>query len=190
MRDVRRDIVFETAFSLVAVTQLELNTHIIHRAGVHPLRCAFTHHTDTGHEHKDVFRLFVEPVERTVERLLEEREIETDVGLAGGLPFDIVVTNLRTAETGRKDTTTIAAGDVIRRTVRLTTVLVYTIVGVVDSITRGSIDILVTRLTPRDAQLQIVHPRAGTCHELLLADTPTGGNRGEESKAVVFTETA
>ena len=68
--------------------------------------------------------------------------------------------------------------------------LVHTIVGVIDSIACGSIDILVTRLTPRDTQFQIVQPRIGSCHELLLADTPTGGNRGEESKAVVFTETA
>ena len=190
MRDVRRDIVFETAFSLVAVTQLELNTHIIDRTRVHPLRCAFTHHTDTGHEHEDVFRLFIEPVERTVERLFEEREIETDVGLAGGLPFDIVVTDLRAAETGRKDTATVGAGDVVRRTVRLTAVLIHTVVGVIDCIARGSIDILVTGLTPRNTQFQIVHPRIGSCHELLLADTPTGGNRGEESKAVILTETA
>ena len=134
--------------------------------------------------------MFIEPVERTVECLFEEREIETDVSLGRSLPFDIVITDLRAAETRRKNTATVGAGDVVRRTVTLTTVLVHTIVGVVDSITRGSIDILVTRLTPRDTQLQIVHPRIGSCHELLLADTPTGGNRGEESKAVVFTETA
>ena len=134
--------------------------------------------------------MFVEPVERAIERLLEEREVETDVCLAGGLPFDIVITDLRAAETGRKNTTAVGAGDVVRRTVRLTAVLIHTVVGVIDSIARGSIDILVTRLTPRNTQFQIVHPRAGSCHEFLLADTPTGGNRGEESKAIVLTEAA
>ena len=148
MRDIGGDIIFETAFGLVAVTQLELYTHIIHRTGVHPLRCAFTHHSDARHQHENIFRLLVEPVERTVERLLEEREVETDVGLRGGLPFDIVVAQLKTAETGRKDSTSIGAGNVVGCTIGLTAALVHAVVGVVDGIACGGIDVLVTRLSP------------------------------------------
>ena len=109
---------------------------------------AFAHRADTFHLHKDVAGLLVVPVERAIQCLFEEGEIQTDVGLRGGLPFDVVVTHLETAEAGRQYLTAVGAVDVVRRSVALTAVLGHTVVGFIDGIACRGGDILITRLTP------------------------------------------
>ena len=101
MGDIGRDIVFEARFGLVAITKAQFYTHVVHCSGIHPLGGAFTHHADTVHQHQNILGLLVEPVERSVECLLEECKVQTGIGLRRGLPFDIIVANLQATETGR-----------------------------------------------------------------------------------------
>ena len=84
----------------------------------------------------------------------------------------------------------VGAGYIVRCAVALSAELSHAVVRLVDRITGGRRDILVTRLTPRSAQLQVIQPRGGTAHEFLLTDTPTRAHRRERRKTVVLTETA
>ena len=97
---------------------------------------------------------------------------------------------MNATETGRQDLSAVGAGDVVRSTVTLSAVLGHAVVGLIDRIAGGRGYILVTGLTPRSTELEVIEPTVSTTHEFLLANTPTGGYRGEGSEAVMLTETA
>lgn len=120
---------------ITTIAEVELNTLVKHLTGIDPLAGAFTHHTDTRHVNQDVLGLFVVPLERAVERITEETEVKTEVGLCGGLPFQVVITQLVTLETTRQLLTTVGSGDVVTGSVTLSTEACLTIVTLEDGVT-------------------------------------------------------
>ena len=110
--------------------------------------------------------------------------------LGSGLPLDVIVSALIAHVAVVQVVTTVLASNVVRGT-GLTAApetsgddrLVQRIAGSIG-------DFLVTRLSPGVAQLQVVKPSLGALHELLLADAPTGRDRGERTILIVRTETA
>ena len=120
--------------------------------------------------------------------MLEQAEVDTDIGLCRCFPFDIVVTDLVAFETGRKYTATVRTCDIVCRTVALSAERIgCTIVRCIDSITGKVGDFLITGLSPRSTQFQIIKP-GQFFHEVLLCDTPSQRYGRESGITVVFTE--
>ena len=159
-RDVGCDIIFQAKVCLVAVTDVELETTVFHLTCINPLRTTFTHYGNTRHIDEDILCLLEVPVKVTIQSIAEESEVETKVGLCGRLPLDIVVTYLITLKTRRQGATTIGTCDVVRSTIALPTILVDTIVAHIESVTSEVVDFLVTSLSPRSTNLQVVNPRS------------------------------
>ena len=184
--DVARQVVAEVAHA-ATIADVELHTFVLHLAGVDPLATALTHDTDTGHINKDVLGLLVVPLQGAVEGVAEEAEVQTDIGLRGGLPLQVVVTELVALETAGKGLAAVGAGDVVAGAVALATKASLAVVALVECVAGNVRDFLVTRLTPAGAQLQVVEP-VNTLHEAFLADTPTGTDAGEGSVFIILTE--
>ena len=64
--DVTGNVVAEVALR-TTIAHIEFKTFVLYLAGIDPLGTAFTHDTDTRHEHQDVLGLLVVPLERSVE---------------------------------------------------------------------------------------------------------------------------
>ena len=111
--DVGIDVVAQTPLSGLAVANVELETLVLHLAGIDPLCRTLTHGSDASHLYKDVLGLLEVPVEGTVERVAEERVVDTDVGLCRCLPLDAVVAKLIALETRRQSLSAVGSGDVV-----------------------------------------------------------------------------
>ena len=181
-------VIFQSECSLITITEIQFNTHVLHFSCIDPLAASFTHSGDTSHLYQDIRCLFVEPVEWAVKRLFEKWEIETQVDLCGCFPFDVIVTDLVTLESRLKDTAAIGSGNVIGSTVALTTWFRHTVVGNVNSIAGNVRDFLVTGLAPWAADFQVVNPTE-VLHEIFTVQAPSQWERRECSIAVILTET-
>ena len=175
--------------NVATIADVELETFVLYLASVNPLTGALAHHTDTWHEYQNVLGLFEVPLERSIQGVTEHAEVHTEVGLCGGLPFQVVVTQLVTFETAWQSLSAVATLDVVAGTVALSAEASLAIVALVDGIASYVGNLLVTSLTPRCSQLQVVQP-VDVLHELLLVDTPSSTYRWEGTVAVVLAETA
>ena len=90
---VAREVVLEIA-DMPAITYIQLNTLVLYLTGIDPLATTLTHHTDAGHIHQNILCLLEVPLQRTVECIAEHTEVKTDIGLSGGLPLQVVITQL------------------------------------------------------------------------------------------------
>ena len=96
--DVSGDVVVNLA-QRAAVADVELDTLVQHLAGIDPLLSTFTHHSDAWHVDQNVLRLLVVPLERTVQRVVEQSEVQTEVSLCRRFPLQVVVAQLVALET-------------------------------------------------------------------------------------------
>ena len=96
--DIACEIVLEIT-DVSTIAHIEFNTLIFHLASIDPLVAAFAHHTNARHIDQNVLRLFVVPLERTIEGIVEKAEIKTKVGLRGGFPLQIIIAELIALET-------------------------------------------------------------------------------------------
>ena len=157
----------------VAPAEVEFDTLVFHLTGVDPLRGAFAHGGDAHHLHQDVGGFLQVEVHRAVEAVAEHAPVEAGIVLSGGFPLDIGVADLVAFEAGLEDGAAVGAGDVVGSTVGLAAGFAHAVVGHVDVIAGGVGDFLVTGLTPRQAQLEVVEPRVGVGQEGFVADAPT-----------------
>ena len=98
--DVSTDIQVETGNKGVAIAQGEFHTAILHLTGIHVHTVAFTHDIEAGHLDENVLCVLVEEVEGAVNLIVEETEVQTGVGLFGAFPFEVVITDTVSLETG------------------------------------------------------------------------------------------
>ena len=96
--DVAGDVVLEVAH-LAPVAYVQLDAFVFHLAGIDPLVGSFAHHHDGGHIDQNVLGLLEVPFKGAVEGVVEEAEVEAEVGLRGGFPFQVVVAQLVALET-------------------------------------------------------------------------------------------
>ena len=94
LTDVTADIPREIVGKTMTVSYSQLPTVVLYLTGIDPLARTFSHSSDTFHEEQDVFGFLVEPVETTIDLILQDCEVNTDIVLCGGLPLDIIVTAL------------------------------------------------------------------------------------------------
>ena len=178
------------AVGLAFAAQHQFLADVAHATCIHPLACALTHSGYACHVEQNIIRILVEPIETTVQLLPPEREVDTRIGLRGSLPTEVVVAYLRALHTRGQRTTAIGARDIIPRTVTLSAALVHAVAAHIDIVARQVGNLLVTRLSPRDTNLQVIKHRACGLHPLLFAQTPSERNGRESGKLVVTTKTA
>ena len=181
-------VIFQSESRLIAITEIQFNTHILHFSRIDPLTASFAHSGDTCHLYQNIRCLFVEPVEWTVKRLFKQWEIEAEVRLCSCFPFDVIITDLITFESGLKDAAAIGSGNVVGSTIALTAWFRYTVVGNINCIAGNVRDFLVTGLSPWTADFQIVNPTE-VLHELFTVQAPSQWEGRECGIAVIFTET-
>ena len=139
------------------VAQLELYTLVLHVAGVAD-RLRFTHIGRNGHRHQHAIGLLDVVVDGERQSLVEETEVESEVGLLALLPLDAGVSRRRGFRTNLLDGG-IAEEHVVAHRVQH---------GVLEVA-----DIVVTVLTPAGAELQVRQPALCLLHEFLVHDVPT-----------------
>ena len=148
--DVTVDVPGETIRSLVAIACREFPASILNFTGIDPLAGTFTKSIETLHEEKDVLGILVEPIKASVDFVVEESEVQTDIVLCCGLPLDILVAALCANITAVQYGTSVSTCDIVCRTCRSVTIpqcgrcnsLIESVAGYVGNI-------LVTCLTPR-----------------------------------------
>ena len=133
--DVARNVIMESAGGRLPVACIELNATVFHLAGINPLRAAFAHRRDTRHLHENVPGLLVIPVEAAIEGGVEQGEVQTEVGLRGRLPLDVVVSELIALEAAGKLASAVRSGNVVGSPVALSAVLVHAVIADVDGVT-------------------------------------------------------
>ena len=111
--DVTVDVPREVVGQMVAIAQRELPTVVFHLAGINPLAIALTHGSNTVHEEQNVGGLLVKPVEAAVDVAAQKGEVQTNVVLGAGLPFDVVVTALVAHVAVGQVVAAVAAGNVV-----------------------------------------------------------------------------
>ena len=120
---------------------------------------------------------------------MEESEVKAEIGLCGGFPLQVIVAQLIALETAGERLTAIRASDVIAGAVALATEASLTVVALVEGVAGDVRDFLVTRLSPRGTELQVVEP-IDVFHEFLFAHAPTSADGWEDTIAVIPTEAA
>ena len=90
----------------------------------------------------------MEPVERTVQCLIEKRKVNPQISLCSRFPFDIIITDLIPFKSGLKDTSAIGSGNIIRSPVALTSRLRNAVIRNIDRMPGYIGDFLITRLPP------------------------------------------
>ena len=108
----------------------------------------------------------------------EETGVESEVGLCGGLPFQVAVTTAGGYNT--RNDTVVRAIEVVGAVTQ-----VVSVTGIVSVVVA---DGRVTILSPGCAEFQIVHILV-LWPELLLTGTPGSGECGEDARVVVFVKT-
>ena len=79
---------------------------------------------------------------------MEQAEVETKVGLRGGLPLQVVVTQTGATETAGQLLATVRSLDVIAGTIALSAKLCLAIVALIERVAGNDGNLLVTGLTP------------------------------------------
>lgn len=95
-------IITQSESSLVAIAQVEFETFVFHRAGIPPLTATFAKNSDVRGFNQNVCRFLVVVFGRAIQSLVEQAEVNTDVGLGGCFPFDVVVSYLSADKAGRE----------------------------------------------------------------------------------------
>ena len=145
--DVTCKVILEVT-NVSTITHVELNAFVDHLTCVNPLTATFAHHTNAWHVNKNVLSLLVVPFKRTVEGIVEESEVEAEVGLCGGLPLQIVVAQLVALETRWQCLTAVGAGNVVAGAIALTSKTCLAIVAFVEGVASNVGDFLITCLSP------------------------------------------
>ena len=120
---------------------------------------------------------------------MQQTKVKTDVVLGCRFPLDVLIATLCTYITIVQCIAAIAAGDIIGSTCLATPPKAGSNHCLVKGITGGVRDFLVTSLTPRITEFQVVQPLQ-VFHKVLFADSPTGTYRWERTILVVMTEAA
>ena len=79
---------------------------------------------------------------------MEQSEVETEVGLCGSLPLQVVVTQTGTTETAGQLLATVRTLDVIAGTIALSAKLCLAVVALIERVAGNDGNLLVTGLTP------------------------------------------
>ena len=111
-----------------------------------------------GHLHEDVLGGVPVGLEATTELTVPEAVVDTEVTADGGLPLQVGV-----------------GEDLTWREGHGTLVAVPGHLGYPVLFPERGVDIVVTRCTVRETQLQVVEPATCALHERLVAKTPTEG---------------
>ena len=172
-RDVIADIPGEVLGDDWLGVNRELNTVVLHRTNV---LCQYGTEVRTyrdGHRVQQVGGLTIVAIEAGRDAVVEETEVETCVPCSRCLPFQVWVVGIRTH------------GVVVCATEGVLGI------RVTDDIERGvaevATDILLTSLTPAEAELELIPP-CEILHELLFVDLPGQCHRGEVAPVVVLRE--
>ena len=152
----------------------QLDTGVAHVAHVHQrLAVEVWRHRHVVPEEQVVGGLDIE-VERTVDAVIQETVVETEVPLLGHLPLQVGVGVLHHL----KGLDPLA---VHRHHVAITRKVIHVLCQI--RVTGGD-----TRHTVAHAEAQVAEPVAGVLHECLVHDVPAEGERGEGGPLVVGTE--
>ena len=167
---------------LIRVAEIAIDTFRLHGAHVGPWRRLQTE--GSWHEiaeHIDAGTLLVEVVGRKRELIVEDRDVDTDVLLSGNLPGHVV------GSEGGVVHTVLPVAD--SRGLDGTEV-VDIVAAVVDGVEVGETDVhgVVADLTPGVAELELIEPSGSGLHEFLARESPTYGESGEETPAVIVSE--
>ena len=156
------------------VAQLKLPAGVVHVAHV-GVGFLLTHIAGDRHLDDHAVGLLHVIVDAEGQRVVEEAEVETEVGLLAFLPAQVFV------------------GQVVRlRAVDHAGLLAEVVVVVATGSGLGAEaevgNVVNTVLTPAGAQLQVRQPVAGGLHELLVDDVPASRHRGERTVFLVRAE--
>ena len=92
--EVAVDVVAQAVARGVTIAHGELHTPVLQAGTVEPRSTTFTHRTEVGRIDEHVLHLLHVSIHGTVERVAEERVVETEVVLLSGLPLQVVVLRL------------------------------------------------------------------------------------------------
>ena len=135
----------------------------------HDGACAGTHFEWGLEVHKEAFRVTVVEVDATVDAVVDEAEVETDVELLGFLPSQVTVREGIAITIGNCTTEVVVVLGVGHRQG-----LIGTHAGIV------------TGYTIAHAELQVREPVLCALHECLVVDTPGKGSRWEHTPTLVL----
>ena len=119
--DVTIDVPGEVA-NTMTIANREFPASILNFTGIDPLAGTFTKSIETLHEEKDVLGILVEPIKASVDFVVEESEVQTDIVLCCGLPLDILVAALCANITAVQYGTSVSTCDIVCRTCRSVTI--------------------------------------------------------------------
>jgi len=185
--EVRVNIIAKPESRLIAIAQIKLKALVFHRTGISPLPATFSKNTDVRRFYQNIRCFFIVIFGRAIQCLIKQTEIHTDIGLCSSFPLDIVISNLSTHKSGRKQTTAITSGNIIRSSIsrRIT----CTVFRFVDRIACVIFNILITGLSPSRTNFQIVNHIFSFFHKSLLTNTPSQRNGRESSIFIIATKT-
>nr|GFC88322.1 hypothetical protein [Tanacetum cinerariifolium] len=184
---VARDAEAQAVGQRVLVAQQEFPAFILDRCAVHELVAALAHHAQVGQVHQNVGAVLNEVVDRAGELVAEEAKIGSYVGLGGSFPLQVGVGLLHAAvargQVGIVAVDVVGRADVVGEVgvERAQTRLVNGARSVVGNV-------LVARLAPAGAQLQVRHESRVVLQKILLADAPAARHGRKDTELVVSTK--
>ena len=166
MSNVGRDVPAQVLRANDVAAEYQLDTTVANITQI-AVVAARTHSLGDRHPEEQVGGLLVIEIEATRQSVLPQTELNTNVEVGCGLPGDVLITYA--IERGRH---------------RCVTGLGYLVQFSVCPVG----NVVVTLLADRCLQLQLVQPRLGIFHEVLLVDKPCTAYRPERTPAVVLGE--
>ena len=137
----------------VAVSDGEFHTPVLQRGSVAPCGTAFAKRCKVCGLDEHVLHLLEIDVDGTEEPVVEECEVHTGIVLYGGLPLEVGVFGLGGTESGGEDARALEI-----EVVGCGCDAVVSVVGDEESVAGGVGDGLVSGLTPRQTNLEVVEP--------------------------------
>ena len=168
--DVGVQVVGELA-DVVLPAELDLITLVVHLAEVHVREGGGDDGRERARGDEDARAVFLEDIAGEVQAVVEQVEVQTDIGLERGLPGNALVA--RGAQLVARHAVALAGAEVVRAGIVPDAVHVHEADGVA---------LVVTDEADGGAELQEVDP-LGLLHELFLGDHPAQGTGREQAVA-------